>query len=178
MADAPYPCTLVFGGVRSGKSCRAEAFCRATGLERVYIATAAAYDEEMFSRIADHKSMRAQDGWRTVEEQHDLASALVRELAPETIVLVDCLTLWLTNRLIAEAHMEAEFDRLIDTLAVRRGPVVLVSNETGLGIVPENPLARRFGDLQGRLNQRIAALSTRVDFVAAGLPLTLKDETP
>jgi adenosylcobinamide kinase/adenosylcobinamide-phosphate guanylyltransferase len=97
---------LVFGGIRSGKSRHAEALCRATGLERVYIATAAAYDEEMFSRIAEHKSMRAQDGWRTVEEQHDLASALVRELEPETIVLVDCLTLWLTNRLIAEAHMD------------------------------------------------------------------------
>jgi adenosylcobinamide kinase/adenosylcobinamide-phosphate guanylyltransferase len=175
MAEAPFPCTLVFGGIRSGKSRHAEALCRATELNRVYIATAAAYDDEMHTRIAGHQSQRAEDGWQTVEEQHDLSSALVRELEPETIVLVDCLTLWLTNRLLAEAPMDEEFDRLIDTLAVRRGPVVLVSNETGMGIVPENALARRFGDLQGRLNQRLAALSTHVYFVAAGLPLALKE---
>lgn len=178
MADASFPCTLVFGGVRSGKSRHAEALCRATQLTRVYIATAAAYDEEMHTRITGHKTQRADDGWATVEEQHDLSSALVRELAPDTIVLVDCLTLWLTNRLLADAPMDEEFDRLIDTLTVRRGPVVLVSNETGLGIVPENALARRFGDLQGRLNQRIAALATDVHFIAAGLPLTLKESSP
>lgn len=173
-----FPCTLVLGGARSGKSRHAEALCRATGLDRVYIATAQAHDDEMRTRIADHRSQRADDGWQTVEEQHDLSSALVRELEPQTIVLVDCLTLWLTNRLLAEAPMDEEFDRLIDTLAVRRGPVVLVSNETGLGIVPENALARRFSDLQGRLNQRLAALATHVHFVAAGLPLTLKDPAP
>ena len=175
MAQPAFSSTLVFGGVRSGKSRHAEALCRATGLQRVYIATAAAYDDEMRARIAGHRAMRAKDGWQTVEERHDLASALVRELAADTIVLVDCLTLWLTNRLLAEADMDEEFDRLVDTLSQRRGPVVLVSNETGLGIVPENALARRFGDLQGRLNQRIAALSTHVHFVAAGLPLTLKE---
>lgn len=170
-----FACTLVLGGARSGKSRHAEALCRASKLDRVYIATAAAYDDEMRQRIADHKTMRADDGWTTVEEQHDLASALVRELAPEQIVLVDCLTLWLTNRLLADADFDQEFDRLAETLEQRRGPVVLVSNETGLGIVPENTLARRFSDLQGRLNQRIAALATHVDFIAAGLPLTLKD---
>ena len=171
----PFPCTLILGGQRSGKSRHAETLCRATELERVYIATAAAYDDEMRTRIADHRTMRADDGWQTIEEQHDLASALVRELAPEQIVLVDCLTLWVTNRLLADANMNEEFDRLEDTLLQRRGPVVLVSNETGLGIVPDNPLARRFGEYQGRLNQRMAALSTHVDFVAAGLPLTLKE---
>lgn len=175
MAQTSFPCTLVLGGARSGKSRHAESLCRATGLTRIYIATAAAYDEEMRTRIADHKTMRAEDGWQTVEEQHDLASALVRELAEDQIVLVDCLTLWLTNRLLADADLNAEFDRLADTLEQRRGPVVLVSNETGLGIVPENKLARRFSDYQGRLNQRMAALATHVDFIAAGLPLTLKD---
>lgn len=173
-----FPCHLILGGARSGKSRHAEALCRATGLERIYIATAAAYDEEMRERIASHRAMRGEDGWQTVEEQHDLSSALVRELSPDQIVLVDCLTLWLTNRLLADADMDQEFDRLADTLEQRRGPVVIVSNETGLGIVPENKLARRFSDLQGRLNQRIAALSTHVDFVAAGLPLTLKDTPP
>lgn len=173
-----FPCTLILGGARSGKSRHAESVCRASGLTRIYIATAAAYDDEMRERIAAHRAMRGEDGWQTVEEQNDLSSALVRELAPEQIVLVDCLTLWLTNRLLAEAPMDEEFDRLVATLDQRRGPVVLVSNETGLGIVPENKLARRFSDLQGRLNQRIAALSTHVDFVAAGLPLTLKDSRP
>ncbi len=172
---SPFSCTLILGGQRSGKSRHAEALCRATELERVYIATAAAYDDEMRNRIADHRTMRSDDGWQTIEEQHDLASALVRELAPEQIVLVDCLTLWVTNRLLADANMNEEFDRLEETLLQRRGPVVLVSNETGLGIVPDNPLARRFGEYQGRLNQRMAALSTHVDFVAAGLPLTLKE---
>lgn len=174
-SPADFSCTLVLGGARSGKSRHAESVCRATGLARIYIATAAAYDDEMRERIASHRAMRGEDGWQTVEEQHDLASALVRELAADQIVLVDCLTLWLTNRLLAEADLDQEFDRLIDTLEKRRGPVVLVSNETGLGIVPENKLARRFSDFQGRLNQRIAALSTHVDFIAAGLPLTLKD---
>ena len=175
MPDPSFLCHLVLGGARSGKSRHAEDLCHQTGLTRVYIATAAAYDTEMQERIEAHKTMRADDGWRTVEEKHDLASALVRELAPDQIVLVDCLTLWLTNRLLADADMDEAFDRLDETLAQRRGPVVLVSNETGLGIVPENALARRFSNLQGRLNQRLAARATHVDFVAAGLPLTLKE---
>ncbi|MEM6710687.1 MAG: bifunctional adenosylcobinamide kinase/adenosylcobinamide-phosphate guanylyltransferase [Pseudomonadota bacterium] len=175
MDDPQFPCHLVLGGTRSGKSRYAEAVCRETELTRIYIATAAAHDSEMQERIAGHKEMRANDGWQTVEEQHDLASALVREMAPEQIVLVDCLTLWLTNRLLSDAEMPMEFDRLEATLKQRRGPVVLVSNETGLGIVPENALARRFSDLQGLLNQRMATLSTHVTLVAAGIPLTLKE---
>ncbi|MFK7792919.1 MAG: bifunctional adenosylcobinamide kinase/adenosylcobinamide-phosphate guanylyltransferase [Devosiaceae bacterium] len=177
MAVPLFPCTLVLGGVRSGKSRHAEALCRDTGLARVYIATANAYDDEMHERIAGHKSMRAQDGWDTVEEPNDLAGALTRTLSSDTIVLVDCLTLWLTNRLLADGNMDSEFDQLASTLEMRRGQVVLVSNETGLGIVPDNALARQFGDLQGRLNQRLAALASHVTFVAAGLPLTLKEPT-
>lgn len=175
MADHSFPCRLILGGARSGKSRHAEGLCRQSGLNRLYIATAAAYDDEMRERITAHQTLRADDGWTTVEEQQDLSSALVRELAPDTIVLVDCLTLWLTNRLLANADLGEDTQRLCATLQQRRGPVVLVSNETGLGIVPDNALARQFGDAQGRLNQAIAAIATHVTFVAAGLPLTLKE---
>jgi adenosylcobinamide kinase/adenosylcobinamide-phosphate guanylyltransferase len=176
-ASQPVPlfsCTLVLGGARSGKSRHAETLCRDTGLSRVYIATAQAYDDEMRDRIAGHKQMRANDGWRTVEEPSDLPSALERNINSDTVVLVDCLTLWLTNRLLADADLAAESEQLKHALTERQGPVVLVSNETGLGIIPDNKLARQFGDWQGRLNQQIAALASHVTFVAAGLPLVLK----
>ena len=178
MATTPHTCTLVLGGARSGKSRHAEGLCRETGLSRLYVATAAAHDAEMEERIATHKAMRAKDGWQTIEEQHALPDVLASTLAPETIALVDCLTLWLTNRLLAEADLEAETDRLCAALESRKGPVVLVSNETGLGIVPDNALARRFRDAQGVLNQRVATVSTHVHFVAAGLPLVLKEPNP
>lgn len=175
MAIPLFPCTLVLGGARSGKSRHAETLCRETGLKRIYIATASAYDDEMRARIEGHKQMRADDGWHTVEEPSDLPGALGRAVASDTVVLVDCLTLWLTNRLLADGALEEDFEGLSHALTARRGPVVLVSNETGMGIVPDNALARQFSDWQGRLNQQIAALASHVHFVAAGLPLVLKE---
>lgn len=162
---------LVIGGARSGKSSYAERQALASGLPVTYIATCEARDEEMSERIAHHRNRRPAE-WRTVEEPLLLADALRREAAPDTCVMVDCLTLWLTNVLLGE-H-EGQIDKLLTTLPGLPGHIILVSNEVGWGIVPENALARRFRDEQGRLNQRIAAIAEEVTLVAAGLPLTLK----
>ena len=162
---------LVIGGARSGKSRHAERLARAGGGPVVYVATGQALDAEMAERIAHHRQRRPAN-WRTVEEPVDLAGALRREDAPGVCVLVDCLTLWLTNVLFA-GRPEAIED-LVGTLPGLRSHVVLVSNEVGWSIVPENALARRFRDEQGRLNQRVAAVADRVTLVAAGLPLCLK----
>ena len=164
--------TLVLGGARSGKSRFAEELVEAAGLDRVYVATASAYDEEMRDRISEHRARR--NGWRTVEAQRDLAGALASQTAPDRAVLVDCLTLWLSNVLLADLDAPLEIERLLGALRAAAGPVVLVSNEVGFGIVPDNALARAFRDHQGRLNQRVASLSDRVTLVAAGLPLDLK----
>lgn len=162
---------LVVGGARSGKSAYAERQALASGLAVTYIATGEARDEEMAARIAHHRTRRPA-GWRTLEEPLRLADALHRTAARDACLLVDCLTLWLTNVLLAER--EDEIDALLDALPALPGHLILVSNEVGWGIVPENALARRFRDEQGRLNQRVAALADRVTLVAAGLPLTLK----
>ncbi len=177
------PHTLVIGGARSGKSRFAEGLARRSGLGRIYIATATAFDDEMRERIAQHRADRAQDGWRTVEEPLDLAGVLPREVAPGRIVLVDCLTLWLTNVMLGEAFERQQSDaavacsRLAAIVRDLAGPVVFVSNEVGSGIVPDNKLARDFRDAQGRLNQAMAEACDRVVLVTAGLPLTLKGET-
>ena len=175
------PHTLVIGGARSGKSRHAEALARGTGLERVYLATATAWDDEMRERIALHRAARAADGWRTVEEPRALVEALGREAAPGRVVLVDCLTLWLTGVMLgaspaedARAAVEEAGLRLAAAVGGLAGPAVFVSNEVGWGIVPDNRLARDFRDAQGRLNQRMAEACGRVVLVAAGLPLTLK----
>jgi adenosylcobinamide kinase / adenosylcobinamide-phosphate guanylyltransferase len=165
--------TLVLGGARSGKSAFAERLVSDSGLARVYVATATAGDDEMRARIARHRTQRA-DGWRTVEEPLALTDCLAREAAPERAILVDCLTLWLSNLMHAGQDDEAEARKLAAWLPQATGPVVLVSNEVGLGLVPETPLGRRFRDAQGRLNQRIAAVVASVVFIAAGLPLRLK----
>jgi adenosylcobinamide kinase/adenosylcobinamide-phosphate guanylyltransferase len=162
---------LVIGGARSGKSSFAERQALESNLAVTYLATGEARDAEMTTRIAHHRTRRPA-GWRTVEEPLALAGALRREAAPDLCLLVDCLTLWLTNVLLAER--EDEIDQLLSALPVLPGRVILVSNEVGWGIVPENALARRFRDEAGRLNQHIAALCDRVTFVAAGLPLVLK----
>jgi adenosylcobinamide kinase/adenosylcobinamide-phosphate guanylyltransferase len=165
--------TLVLGGARSGKSRHAESLITASAPPPwVYVATAQALDAEMTERIAHHRARRGAK-WHTVEAPHDLAGALA-STASDGALLVDCLTLWLTNRMLAEADIEADTAALEKALARRRGPVVLVSNEVGSGIVPDNALARRFADEQGRLNQRIAGRADRVVLVVAGLPLTLK----
>jgi adenosylcobinamide kinase / adenosylcobinamide-phosphate guanylyltransferase len=164
--------TLVLGGARSGKSRYAESLITALPPPWLYIATAQAFDQEMTERIAEHRGRRA-PSWQTIDAPHDLASAL--DAAPrQAPVLIDCLTLWLSNRMLAEANVDVETDALEDALARRGGVRVLVSNEVGFGIVPDNALARRFRDLQGRLNQRLAARADRVVLVVAGLPLTLK----
>jgi len=163
--------TLVLGGARSGKSRYAESLIMALPPPWAYVATAEAGDAEMTERITAHRSRRG-SAWRTIEAPRDLNTALKScETMP---VLVDCLTLWLSNLMLAEADIEAEFARLDSTLAAVAAPVVVVTNEVGYGIVPDHPLGRRFRDLQGVLNQRIAARADRVVLVVAGLPLAVK----
>jgi adenosylcobinamide kinase/adenosylcobinamide-phosphate guanylyltransferase len=167
--------TLVLGGARSGKSALAERLVRDSGLERVYLATGSAGDAEMGERIARHRAQRG-DGWRTVEEPIAVVDVIAREASAHRALLVDCLTLWLSNVMHAERDAESAARDLAMALANAGGPVVLVSNEVGLGLVPETPLGRRFRDAQGRLNQAVAAVVPNVVFVAAGLPLWLKRE--
>ncbi len=171
--DAKPKTLLILGGARSGKSAFAEARVAGSGLSRFYLATATAGDAEMTARIAHHRARRGPD-WRVVEEPLDLVGALDRNAAQGNMVLVDCLTLWLSNLMFAERDIEREAERLCAWLTAAPGPVVLVSNEVGLGLVPETALGRSFRDAQGRLNQQVAAVVTEVAFVAAGLPLWLK----
>jgi adenosylcobinamide kinase/adenosylcobinamide-phosphate guanylyltransferase len=169
---APCPAlTLVLGGARSGKSRYAERLIAALPPPWAYVATAEAGDREMAERIAAHRARRGA-AWQTVEAPHELVSA-VAGVASTVPVLIDCLTLWLSNRMLAEADLNTEVDCLERAL-VRPGPVVMVANEVGSGIVPDNALARRFRDLHGNLNQRIAARADRVVLMVAGLPLTVK----
>src|SRR4051812_40176827 len=168
--------TLVLGGARSGKSAFAERLVRDSALQRIYLATATAGDDEMQARISHHRIQRG-DGWRTIEEPLELVPTLARESAKDRAVLVDCLTLWLSNLMHAGRDAEAETRRLADWLGKAQHPVVLVSNEVGLGLVPETPLGRSFRDAQGRLNQAIAAAVPNVVFIAAGLPLRLKGQS-
>jgi adenosylcobinamide kinase / adenosylcobinamide-phosphate guanylyltransferase len=165
--------TLVLGGARSGKSVFAEQLVGVSGLARIYLATATAEDDEMRSRIRHHRDRRG-DGWVTVEEPMALVDALTREATRGRAVLVDCLTLWLSNLMFRERDPEIEGRRLTRFLEVAKYPIVLVSNEVGLGLVPETPLGRSFRDAQGRLNQIVAAAVPNVVFIAAGLPLWLK----
>jgi len=162
--------TFILGGARSGKSRRAEALVTALPPPWTYIATAEAFDAEMATRIAEHRARRAA-GWETLDAPRDLPEALARAHPP---VLVDCLTLWLSNLMLAEADLTAAGDALEAELRAHPGPVVLVSNEVGAGIVPATSLGRRFRDAQGVLNQRMAALADHVELVVAGLPLRLK----
>ena len=163
---------LVLGGARSGKSRHAQALAEATGPRRTYLATAEARDEEMAARIAQHQAERG-EGWQTLEAPLDMPAAL-GSVADSDVVLVDCLTLWLTNVMLGERDVETETEALVVALAAAPQPVILVSNEVGLGLVPETPLGRAFRDAQGRLNQRMAQEVEEVRFVAAGLPLVLK----
>jgi adenosylcobinamide kinase/adenosylcobinamide-phosphate guanylyltransferase len=179
--------TLILGGARSGKSALAERLAAESGKEVIYLATAQAGDGEMAARIGHHRARRPAL-WHTVEETTALASALRRWCAPQRVVLVDCLTLWLTNLLLAGGEhgaegkpyalpplFSAERAELLAWLeAPAAGDVIFVSNEVGLGIVPLGALSRAFVDEAGRLNQDVAARCDRVVFVAAGLPLTLK----
>ncbi len=166
--------SLVLGGARSGKSRYAEGLVEGAAAAGTYCATAEAGDAEMAARIAAHRSRRG-PFWRTVEEKLALAPAIAGEAASERPLLIDCLTVWLSNLLLAGQSAEDEAAALCAALRLAAGPVVLVANEVGMGLVPETPLGRRFRDAAGRLNQQVAALADHVVFVAAGLPLVLKE---
>jgi adenosylcobinamide kinase/adenosylcobinamide-phosphate guanylyltransferase len=172
--QAPLPrLTLILGGARSGKSRHAERLVLESRLEPVYIATAEALDQEMAARIAEHRARRSL-AWRTIEEPVELGEILARECSPARAVLVDCLTLWLTNLMVRGRPVSVEIERLSAALPDLAGPLVLVSNEVGRGIVPADAMARAFVDHAGRLHQRIAELADAVVFMTAGLPQRLK----
>jgi len=164
--------TFIIGGARSGKSAHAETLVTALPSPWTYIATAEAYDDEMRERIALHRSRRG-EGWSTIDAPLDLAGTL-EALPANQPVLVDCLTLWLTNHMLAEHDLVAECRRLAAVLSRPQGPWFVVSNEVGQGIVPDNALARRFRDAAGRLNQQVAAIADTVLLMVAGLPLKVK----
>ena len=160
-AAAPsFRVTLVLGGARSGKSAFAETLAQAHD-RRVYVATAERVDDEMARRIAAHRARRG-DGWRTVEAPIELAEAIRRESSPRVCLLADCLTVWLGNLVHHGHHIDTARDALMESLAAVTGPVVLVANEVGLGIVPDNATARAFRDHAGRLNQAVAGVSSHV----------------
>lgn len=163
---------LITGGARSGKSALAESRVATLGLPATYIATAQAFDAEMEARIAEHRARRG-PGWQTLAEPYDLPGALAKA-DPTQPVLVDCLTLWLTNLMLAEREWRAPAEALVASLRADRAPVVIVTNEVGAGIVPENALARAFRDEAGRLNQTIAQACDELWLCVAGQPLQIK----
>ena len=173
MSSSNSHAVFVLGGARSGKSRFAESLVSDTGLERHYVATGQAWDDEMRERIAQHRADRG-DLWQTHEEPMNLVSRLAAIDGERRAVLVDCLTLWVTNLMMAERDIAAEFAALTEFLPKAKARLVLVSNEVGLGIVPDNRMAREFRDHAGRLHQMIAAASAEVYFIAAGLPLKMK----
>lgn len=163
--------TFVLGGARSGKSRHAEALIQSHPAPWVYIATAEAWDDEMRARIAEHRARRPK-GWTTINAPLHLAAAL--DEAADAPVLLDCLTLWLTNLILGDHDLASATAALLEAIARRQAPTVIVSNEVGLGIVPDNALARRFRDDAGRLHQQIAAQADQVLFMFAGLPMKVK----
>ncbi|UWQ14933.1 bifunctional adenosylcobinamide kinase/adenosylcobinamide-phosphate guanylyltransferase [Aliiroseovarius sp. M344] len=170
------PLTLVLGGAASGKSDYAERLVVTTQRPLVYVATAQAHDTEMSVKIARHQARRGA-GWRTIEAPDNVADALA-DADPTEVVLLDCATMWLSNQLFADADLADAESHLFSALTACEAPVVVVSNEVGAGIVPENALARQFRQAQGELNQRLAARSDLVVAVMAGLPLVLKGALP
>ena len=175
---------LVTGGARSGKSAHAETLAKSFPGPRAYIATAPVFDDEMKKRVKHHKEQRKNDGWDTIEEEINLFEAIKKADAYDTI-LVDCLTLWINNLLyaaekkaqqVSEEDMIAKCSQLKETCAEFDGNIIFVINEVGMGIVPENPLARAFRDISGRCSQKVAQFANKVVLVSCGLPLVLKDE--
>lgn len=173
MTRALPPVTLVLGGARSGKSAFAEKLVTEASAQRIYLATAEAGDGEMAARISHHKARRG-EGWRTVEEPVDLPGALHAAAVSGHPILVDCLTLWVTNLMLGGHDIGEASGALCAMLGRLEAPVVFVSNEVGLGIVPDNAMARAFRDHAGRVNQEVAAAADEVYFLAAGLPLKMK----
>ena len=170
---APPKLCLILGGARSGKSRFAEATVLESGLRPVYLATAEARDGEMAERIRRHRARRG-DAWATIEEPLEVAAAVKAHASAESILLVDCLTLWLSNLMAAGRDPRAETEKLIEAFRAAAGPSVVVTNEVGGGIVPENALARAFRDHAGSMNQAVAAAADRAVLVVAGLPVVLK----
>lgn len=164
---------LIVGGARSGKSQRAIELSRDTAPDRIFVATAGASDPEMADRIERHRADRG-PGFTTVEAPLELVDALERAASPDRVVVVDCLTLWLSNLMHYDRDVEAQTKALTRFLARTPGPLILVSNEVGMGLVPGTPLGRGFRDAQGSLNQAVAAVCGRVEFMVAGLPMALK----
>jgi len=164
---------LVLGGARSGKSGYAQSLAETYAAERLYLATGDAGDEEMAARIARHRAERGR-GWATLEEPLEVARLLAAEARPGRVVIVDCLTLWLSNVMLAGRDPGAAIAGLTETIGALAGPAILVSNEVGLGIVPEHRLGREFRDWQGRANQEVARACDAAVFIAAGLPVQLK----
>jgi adenosylcobinamide kinase/adenosylcobinamide-phosphate guanylyltransferase len=165
---------LVLGGARSGKTGFAERLAISSGTSPVYLATAEALDAEMAERVATHRRTR-EGRFATIEEPIELSIAIIKASKSHDVILVDCLTLWITNLLIGGHDVAALVDELGETLAlVSQAKVILVSNEVGLGIVPDNAMARNFRDLAGSAHQRLAEICAEVYFVAAGLPMTMK----
>ena len=167
---------LILGGARSGKSAYAQVLAEACSPLRLYLATGAPGDEEMAARIARHQADRG-EGWTTLEEPLEVAAALLKHARAGAVVVVDCLTLWLSNLMLAGRDPGPAVTALADALAALAGPAILVSNEVGMGIVPDHKLSREFRDWQGRTNREIGAACDAVIFVAAGLPLRLKPTT-
>jgi adenosylcobinamide kinase/adenosylcobinamide-phosphate guanylyltransferase len=169
---------LITGGTRSGKSRYAEQRAREMGGRSVYVATAEANDEEMAQRIAEHRKRRGNQ-WRTIEEPLELTLALLAERGKTDCALVDCLTLWISNLLLRHDHEYAseKVDELIEKLPQLNFHVVLVTNEVGWGIVPDNPLARKFRDLTGWTNQRMAQAANEVILMVAGVPMIVKSRS-
>ncbi len=174
--------TLITGGVRSGKSSYAEKFAKSLPGRRTYIATCPVIDEETAVRVAKHRELRAEDGWATIEEQIDLAGA-VRKAMNSEVVLIECLTLWINNLMwqaeqrdghLFESDILHFCKTLLDACAEHPGNIIMVINEVGLGIIPENAVARKFCDLSGRCSQTVAAAADNVIFTSCGLPLLLK----
>ena len=166
---------LVLGGARSGKSRHAEKLALAHEGPRVYVATATPDDAEMRARIEERRRRREGQRWRVVEEPVSLARALAENAAPDAFVLVDCLTLWLSNLMLREMNVGAAVAELAELLPALPGTVCMVSNEVGLGIVPEHPLGRLFRDEAGWAHQMLAEVADEVRFMIAGLPLMLKE---
>lgn len=164
---------LILGGARSGKSSHAQARAEALDEKLIYIATAQPFDEEMAGRITRHQIDR-DERWTTIETPLDLPAAISLHATIGTVVLVDCLTLWTSNLLLAKHDMGNAIEELVSAITHAQGDLILVSNEVGLGIVPDNALARAFRDAAGTMNQAVARQATEVQFIAAGLPIRLK----
>lgn len=175
MADLP-KLTFVLGGASSGKSALAESLVVQSGAPRVYLATSKVYDAEMAAKVRDHIDARG-EGWTTIEEPLDMEKALAL-VTEDQVVLLDCASMWLTNHMMEEHDIAAETDAFLKALNTCKGRIVIVSNEVGMGIVPDNALARRFRIAQGRLNQQLAQASDLAVFVIAGLPQVLKGTLP